>query len=413
MANFNSKLIRFRLPAAFGLAGAVVLIVSAVSVFALNSSSNSLKTVANETLPMLSHSAELAQNANALTSETTNLASVREEDARLERQEVVGTMMETIREDLDKLAADGDVELGGVEASYLEMTGAIDSLNQIVERRIATEVALNSQLITAQTFRADVVNAVEAQLDNADEADIETFLRISLSANLLNSLFAEASLMDEPTDVANLQESMLDQVDEMTVNVAILGDAVSGDLRNAVSRLTSLVEGSQSIPELRIAALEQSARAASVADEAGLKAVTLQSDAQALATSLEESANSNASGAAATSVMATIFLVIITLASLAGAGALGYFYVERGLSRRLTKLTVAMGRLAEGEFDVDMSGTDGEDEIGQMATTLRVFEENGRERVRLEEASRVEEAARTERSKAILSSTLLCRAQFR
>ena len=99
--------------------------------------------------------------------------------------------------------------------------------------------------------------------------------------------------------------------------------------------------------------------------------------------------------------MTTIFLVIITLASLAGAGAIGYFYVERGLSRRLTKLTVAMGRLADGEFDVDMSGTDGEDEIGQMAKTLRVFEENGRERVRLEEASRVEEEARAERAKAI------------
>ncbi|MBN02813.1 methyl-accepting chemotaxis protein [Ponticaulis sp.] len=401
MANFNSKLIRFRLPAAFGLAGVVVLMVSAISVFALNSSSNSLKTVANETLPMLTHSAELAQYANTLTSETTNLASVREEDARLERQDVVNGMMDIIRRDLDELAVDGDINLAAVEASYTEMVGAIDSLNQIVERRIATEVSLNSQLITAQAFRAEVVNAVEAQLDTADEADIETFLRISLSANLLNSLFAEASLMDNAADVTALQESMFDQVDEMTVNVAILGGAVSGDLRNAVSNLNSLVEGARSVPELRIAAIEQSARANAVADEAGAKAVALQTEAQALATALSESADANASGAAATSVMTTIFLVIITLASLAGAGAIGYFYVERGLSRRLTKLTVAMGRLADGEFDVDMSGTDGEDEIGQMAKTLRVFEENGRERVRLEEASRVEEEARAERAKAI------------
>ncbi len=401
MANFNSKLIRFRLPAAFGLAGAVVLIVSAISVFALNSSSNSLKAVANQTLPMLTHSAELAQNANALTSETTNLASVREEDARLERQDVVNGMMDTIRHDLDELALDGDVNLAAVETSYTEMVGAIDSLNQIVERRIATEVSLNSQMITAQAYRASVVNAVEAQLDTADEADIETFLRISLSANLLNSLFAEASLMDNAADVSALQESMFDQVDEMTVNVAILGDAVSGDLRNAVSNLNSLVEGDQSIPELRIAAIEQSARANTVADEAGAKAVTLQTEAQALASTLSDSADAKATGAAATSVMTTIFLVIITLASLAGAGAIGYFYVERGLSRRLTKLTVAMGRLADGEFDVDMSGTDGQDEIGQMAKTLRVFEENGRERVRLEEASRIEEEARAERAKAI------------
>ena len=102
MAKFNFQLIRFRLPAAFGLAGAVVLIVSIVSVMALSSSSNSLKTVANETLPMLSRSAELARNAQVLTSETENLAVVRTEESRVDHQTYITDMLVNIREDKKK-----------------------------------------------------------------------------------------------------------------------------------------------------------------------------------------------------------------------------------------------------------------------------------------------------------------------
>ena len=402
MSKINFQLIRFRLPAAFGLAGVVVLIVSAIAIMALSSSSNSLKTVSSETLPLLSSSSDLAQNARALTGETKSLASASTEAARAEDSRTIQAMLDAIQIDLTELeqSITGE-EIQVVRAASEEMTAAIDGLNETVQSRISTEGALDAALRNAQIFRSDVAAAVENQLDTAEEADIETLLRISLSANLLNSLYAEASLATTPEDVSTLQESMFDQVDEMTVNVAILGSIVTNELRNATRSLNEMSEGEGSIPDLIVQSINESNRANGLAERTSAAAQSLQQSATTLALGLQDQANKNANAAAGTTTMTSLFMAVITLLSLAGAGAIGFFYVERGLSRRLTKLNDAMAKLAEGEFDVDMAGTDGADEIGQMAKTLRVFEENGRERLRLEEAQRAEEEARAERTAAI------------
>ena len=288
-----------------------------------------------------------------------------------------------------------------VEQSAAKMVEEINTLNDMVQRRIVTEMAMNQALLNAQSYRTQVTAAVEDLLDEAEGMDIETLLRISLSATLLDSLFAEASLASDASAVEAMNDEISYQVDEMRVNIAILGDLVTDDLRNAAEPLMSMSGGGISIPNLRITILEQMEESAGIVENANLAAMTLQATATTLANSLQESANSEAYSAVGTTTVTTLILIVMSLISLAAAGAIGYFYVDRMISRRLTKLNSAMAKLAEGEFDVDMSGTDGADEIGQMANTLRVFEENGRERLRLEEAQRAEEEARAARTKAV------------
>lgn len=402
MSKFNFQLIRFRLPAAFGLAGAVVLIVSAVSMLALSSSSGSLNSVAKETLPALAYSGDLSQNARALSGETKSFAKVQSEDERTADRQNIQTMLDTVQFDLAELkkSIQGE-EIQMVETSAEEMTAQVNALNDMVQRRIVTETALDAALRNAQTFRTNVVTSVEGLLDIADEFDIETLLRISLAANQLNSLYSEVGMAGSAEEISGFAERISDQADEMRVNIAILGDLVTDELRNSADALIAMSGGGISIPALKTTVLEQHAEAATIVQATSEASATLQAAATTLADSLQSTANAKASGAAGTSTFASLFLLVITLISLAGAGAIGWFYVERGLSRRLTKLNSAMAKLAEGEFNVDMVGTDGSDEIGQMAKTLRVFEENGRERIRLEEAQRAEEEARAERAKAI------------
>lgn len=402
MNKFNFQLIRFRLPAAFGLAGVVVLVVSAVSMLALSSSSGSLKTVANETLPALDYSGDLAENARALAGETKSLAKVDTDSERTSDRAEIQTMLDSVQNDLTELrkSINGE-EIELVAAAADEMTTKVNSLNEMVQRRIVTETALTAAMRNAQQYRTNVVSSVEGLLDIAEEFDIETLLRISLAANQLNSLYAEVSMAETAEQVATLEEQIADQTDEMRVNIAILGDLVTDELRNSADAMMSLAGGGISIPALRNSVLEQHAEAATIVGETSDASLKLRAAATALADTLQTSANGKANSAVGTSIFASLFLLTLTLISLAGAGAIGWFYVERGLSRRLTKLNDAMAKLADGEFDVDMTGTDGADEIGQMAKTLRVFEENGRERIRLEEAQRAEEEARAVRAKAI------------
>ncbi len=66
-------------------------------------------------------------------------------------------------------------------------------------------------------------------------------------------------------------------------------------------------------------------------------------------------------------------------------------------------MTTAMDRLAHGDLDVAIYGEGRTDEIGVMASTVAVFRDNARERVRLEaeasESRRLAEQQRLERER--------------
>ncbi len=404
LSRVNTNLISFRLPMAFGLAGAIVVIVSGLSIAALNSSSGSLKKVSTETLPALTQSGKLSENARFITSETKRFANVTDEAARQEGIDGLMNVIDDIDASLTILGETmNETDLALVDEATGQVDRSVNTMNGVVESRIASETSLNEALRNAQIYRQGVEKAVETQLDESAEADIETLLRVSLSANLLNSLYAEVDLAEDPTIVEGIQERMFDQSDEIMVNLAILGSVVSNELRTQAELLTSYVEGEASIPALKIRSLELAEQADAFAAEANAAATSLQTATVDLATALNNSAEDKANGAFATTVTATIILLILAATSIIGASLIGYFYVNRRISNRLTKLNGAMARLADGEFDVDLSGTDGNDEIGQMSNTLRIFEENGRERVRLEEAQKREAEERAERSERIES----------
>lgn len=96
----------------------------------------------------------------------------------------------------------------------------------------------------------------------------------------------------------------------------------------------------------------------------------------------------------------TRFLVqagIIGLISLIIAGVISW-----KISRPLGNLHSAMGRLAEGHVDVDITGTKGNDEFAKMARILEVFRANAIERNALN-AERDEDAAQREQREASIA----------
>jgi methyl-accepting chemotaxis protein len=80
------------------------------------------------------------------------------------------------------------------------------------------------------------------------------------------------------------------------------------------------------------------------------------------------------------------------------------FVIGRAISKPISGMTDAMGRLAEGDLEVVVPGRDAGNEIGRMAKAVEVFRDNARERLVLEAAQR-DAAARTaaERHAAMLA----------
>jgi len=109
-------------------------------------------------------------------------------------------------------------------------------------------------------------------------------------------------------------------------------------------------------------------------------------------TSLDEI---NAPVAAMRNVMAGVAAIMLVL--VAGAG----FFVSRGITKRLSKLTSAMGDLAKGETQIDLNGLDQADEIGDMTGAVQIFRDNAIERMKLEERQKQEQQEKENRARAI------------
>jgi methyl-accepting chemotaxis protein len=69
-------------------------------------------------------------------------------------------------------------------------------------------------------------------------------------------------------------------------------------------------------------------------------------------------------------------ILIVAAIVLAIATAIG-FIVSRGITRPIVRLTKTMRTLAEGNLDVEVTGADRHDELGDMARAVEVFRANG------------------------------------
>ncbi|WP_375571703.1 methyl-accepting chemotaxis protein [Ahrensia marina] len=79
-------------------------------------------------------------------------------------------------------------------------------------------------------------------------------------------------------------------------------------------------------------------------------------------------------------------------------GAIAAFIIGRLIARSIANVVSRMNHLVQGELDITIEGEDRRDELGDMARALLVFQENAREKVRLE-ASQEEQARLAEEEK--------------
>ncbi len=108
--------------------------------------------------------------------------------------------------------------------------------------------------------------------------------------------------------------------------------------------------------------------------------VAISGDVRRVITNLAEEQSASASASANTA----LGLIAVALIAAVAVGGLLAFVLSLLITRPTRALTEAMGRLAEGDTDVEVPTTDQRDEIGDMSRTVQVFQENARERVRLE-----------------------------
>jgi len=94
-------------------------------------------------------------------------------------------------------------------------------------------------------------------------------------------------------------------------------------------------------------------------------------------------------------------LLMIIGSIILGVIVIAGFLFARTITRPIANLSTTMASLAEGNLDVDVVGTEGQDELGDMARAVDVFKENAIARRRLEEESEQEANARLARQSKV------------
>ena len=324
--------------------------------------------------------------------------------ARQDNYARVDAFRDELQSGLDVLRSlSGTEETAALAASVAELNDLVDSMNEVVERRLQIRDQRYSATNDARSARTEFAASVENALDASDEADIESLLRALLAANQLLIQYTELDTAATNPDVDAGFDLWDENVGELDVNLAILGPLVSDVMRGQADTLISFGDGDSGVFELRKAEIAAVATAEIVADDARIAAEDLLADVTAFKAEVNQRVDVATDAANGAVVAGRVLMIAIAIIGLLVAAAVGWFYVNNMLLARLSAMARTMRALADGDSDVNLGFTPGKDEIGDMARSVDVFRANAKERERLEAETEAERRMKEKRSAAIES----------
>ena len=173
------------------------------------------------------------------------------------------------------------------------------------------------------------------------------------------------------------------------------------EIKSAIDELIVYGQGDNSLFALRNRELAAIARADQTIDENVTIQRSLDRAVAVLVGDAEKSMQSGSVKLVEDLGRNRMLLLIVAAISVLVAGAIGVFYVQRRLVRRLTSVGDAMRRLSSGETDLAVPAAADRDEIGEMARSLEVFRAGEIDRREMAERREAEEAAQRQRAATI------------
>ncbi len=257
-------------------------------------------------------------------------------------------------------------------AAFPEM---VNTLETLVTDRLERNERVANAFNRARVLRQGLNTELETQLETADEFDIESLLRILMSANVLTVTYAEAIASDSVKDIAQIEEEFSGAASELKSNVAIMGSSLSDDVRNRAGELSGIGRGNDSIFAERKTQLVKNAMIEDKVIELQELSNKLDADVTKFGAETRQAALAAGERASRAASTGRILLLIMAVASIAASAAIVWFYVVRNVSYRLSCMSAVMRRLAEGDLSVTIEPA-ASDEISEMARALLVFKEN-------------------------------------
>jgi methyl-accepting chemotaxis protein len=264
------------------------------------------------------------------------------------------------------------------------LIGLIDDLNFDVVTQGEEAVKRTSKMVK------DLVAVQIAELRNA--------LELAAQTHLVTSLISEAAVAKDPDSLVPMQDRFKAAADLLTKASKTVPDT---NIRALINELITFGQDETNVFAIRRSELAAAARADKTIDENVTIQRSLDRAVALLVGDAEKSMQSGSVKLVEDLAHNRLLLMIVAGISVLAAIAIGVFYVQRRLVRRLTSIGDAMRRLSSGETDLTVTSAADRDEIGDMARSLEVFRGGEIERREMARRQDTEQAAQRERTAVI------------
>ena len=175
--------------------------------------------------------------------------------------------------------------------------------------------------------------------------------------------------------------------DEKTQALLVTVRSAFADYQSQIKQTLQSVDGAKSA-ELTKSATELR----DVAMKSRAAAEKLQIAIRAVANRLDQRVMENNKASEEEYASASRLLLILAIVSVSFGLLFGFVVGQYGIAKPIRAMVELLQQLAGGKYDINISGTDRGDEVGEVANTALVFKENGLARIRMEREQKDAEA---------------------
>ena len=261
-----------------------------------------------------------------------------------------------------------------IERSLEQLSEQLAEVNREIEREVVAAIDDQGFFLVEGMHELDDVAQPLSQRDWSGElAYYRDLIEIGRQTNLAGLYLGEALVLADRDLLGPLEERFQGAAYNLGRLVRRLEMHMPIDsLSQEITRLREIGESPLGIIALRRETLDRVRQESDALASGRAESSALLSEVERLAEEVNADAvavNAQSQSAATTGI---VVLVLLTLASIAGAVLIGWLFVGRSMVRRLVGLAASMRDMAGGDLEAPVV-VSGNDEVTDMANALEVF----------------------------------------
>jgi adenylate cyclase len=396
--------VRGRLYAAFAGISFFVVLAAAVSILSFVRVDHALEGITEGSVPLAIVSLDLSRQAERIVAAAPALQAVKSSEEQAELAQGLNENVDGL-EPLLQVLSKHEIEpqpIASITRAVDQLRETLNALNRVVTARLAVNQQKRIHLDDAREVSASLsqifdpwANRVSGQINDlrsmvraADTGDAQ---RLQNSMELIDAQSLHQQLREAQNQLALLMARLIEissvedaqklpnlviqaswSLDQLRHLLPLTDETQRASLEQQLVRLSSYIDGSESISRSRLVELQLIEAGNQSLEENARLSERFAQAVDRLVESAETSIITANADALATQRITSWILITVVALTIASSLLIVWLYVQRNVIARLERLSGSMLAIADGDLDVPLP-TPGTDEIGRMAQALTVF----------------------------------------